>query len=101
MRYATKFFLDAAGNTRFSRIWDQGGSTRPSPAQGSGVALYDYGAEISADNMNEAIAAASTVGVSAVDLEPQSQMADQSHGTHVASIAAGNHGAPKRCSRAS
>ena len=86
-------FLDADGKkTRFIRIWDQGGSTRPGPKRGSGVAPYDYGAEIEARHMNLAIANASTAGVSALDLEPQSQMADQSHGTHVASIAAGNHG---------
>ena len=85
-------FRGAEGKTRFVGIWDQGGSTRPSPAQGSGVAPYEYGAELTADHLNQAIAGASAAGVSPLDLEPQSQMADQSHGTHVASIAAGNLG---------
>lgn len=85
-------FLGSNGKTRFVGIWDQGGSTRPAPKQGIGVAPYNYGAELTAAHLNQAIAAAPTAGVSALDLEPQSQMADQSHGTHVASIAAGNRG---------
>jgi subtilisin family serine protease len=85
-------FLDGKGQTRFIRIWDQGGSARPAPESGSGVAPYDYGAELRADHLNQAISAAMGAGVSALDLEPQSQMTDKSHGTHVASIAAGNRG---------
>jgi subtilisin family serine protease len=84
-------FLESTGNTRFIRIWDQGGTARPSPKE-SGSAPYDYGAEFTGDHLNAAIGAAANVGVSALDLEPQSQMADPSHGTHVASIAAGNRG---------
>ena len=84
-------FLDSAGQTRFVRIWDQGGSARPSPDQGM-IAPYDYGAEFTGDHLNSALVAAASAGVSAIDLEPQSQRADQSHGTHVASIAAGNKG---------
>jgi subtilisin family serine protease len=42
--------------------------------------------------MNAALAASSQLGLPATALEPQSQMAPSSHGTHVASIAAGNLG---------
>ena len=42
--------------------------------------------------MNAAVAAAPAAGVPATELEPQSQMAEGAHGTHVASIAAGNLG---------
>lgn len=84
-------FLNADGTSRFLRIWDQGGDARPSPGSNNS-APYDYGAELTADHLNSALSAAGTIGVSALDLEPQSQMSDASHGTHVASIAAGNKG---------
>lgn len=79
-------FLDGNGKTRFVRIWDQGGTTRPRPRG------FDYGAELTAAHLDAALAASPNVGLPAHLLEPQSQMAVSSHGTHVASIAAGNHG---------
>jgi subtilisin family serine protease len=82
-------FLDSEGKTRFVRIWDQGGDARPSP---SAHPPFNYGAEFTQQHLNAALSAAPSVLVPPQQLEPQSQMAEASHGTHVASIAAGNSG---------
>ena len=76
------------GKTRFIAIWDQGGDFRP-PPQG-----FSHGSELRAKDLNAAIAAAEkTPGLPpAVLLERQSQLQPGSHGTHVASIAAGKSG---------
>jgi subtilisin family serine protease len=79
-------FLDKKGRTRFTRIWDQGGEFRPSPKR------YDYGSEFLDTHLNAALKAEKAGGLPAVLLEPQSQRSPSSHATHVASIAAGNHG---------
>lgn len=71
------------GKTRFHEIWDMG-------AVPDGSSPQDYGRVITRAQMNKALAA--TVGAPATQLEPQSQMDYGSHGTHVASIAAGNAG---------
>ncbi|MEJ7792229.1 MAG: S8 family serine peptidase [Gaiellaceae bacterium] len=89
--FAHKDFRDRSGGTRFLRIWDQAGASRLSPAK-RGTAPFDYGAEIVQEDMNAAIAAATEHGLPAIELEPQSSMEPGSHGTHVASIAAGNRG---------
>lgn len=80
------------GQTRFIRIWDQGGSARRKPRP------YGYGSEIRFMDMQAAIEHAATEDFSppATELEPQSLRLRSSHATHVASIAGGNRGvAPK------
>jgi subtilisin family serine protease len=85
--FAHPDFLHANGKTRFLSIWDQGGDVHAPPAR------FGYGSEITADHMDAAIAASKKKGgLPATMLEQQSQQGDGSHGTHVASIAAGNSG---------
>jgi subtilisin family serine protease len=89
--FAHPDFLNARGETRFEYIWDQGGNRRPPPKQ-RGATTFGYGAEFTRDQLNRAIRAGNQLGVPAYEVERQSQMADRSHATHVASIAAGNRG---------
>src|SRR4051812_26527443 len=55
--FAHEDFLDPGGRTRFVRIWDQGGDTRPSPKQ-RGTTGFDYGAELRQEDLDHAIASA-------------------------------------------
>ncbi len=96
--FAHPDFLDDNRRTRWVAIWDQAGTSRPSPAAttpGQSVGL-DYGSEILRDHMNAALAGAGRLHMAATSLEPQSQMVVGSHGSHVASIAAGNSGVARR-----
>ncbi|HEX7134422.1 MAG TPA: S8 family serine peptidase, partial [Iamia sp.] len=95
--FAHPDFLDGDGATRWTAIWDQAGATRAAPsARGGAFEKLDYGSEIQAGHMAVALAAAEERGSSATLLERQSSMQLGSHGTHVASIAAGNTGVARR-----
>jgi subtilisin family serine protease len=87
--------------SRFVRIWDQSGTLRKPPkykSETTGELKFDYGSEITGSHIDAALAQeeagrkAGTAFIPALELEPQSQMVPGSHGTHVASIAAGNSG---------
>jgi len=81
--------------TRFVRIWDQGGQTRPSPNKQDAKRYgkqFNFGAEFRQKHLNRAIEVSPQIKVPPQEIERQSQMSTGSHGTHVASIAAGNRG---------
>jgi subtilisin family serine protease len=89
--FAHPDFLDEDGNTRVVRVWDMGGDFRPPPEPGRKKS-FNYGAQFLQEHLNAAIQSAREIGVSPYAIERQSQQSSGSHGTHVASIAAGNKG---------
>jgi subtilisin family serine protease len=86
------------GKTRFARIWDMGGNVRPSPYMQNNRygRQFDFGAEFRQEHLNQALESAAALRVPPQEIERQSQMVLSSHATHVASIAAGNHGVASR-----
>jgi subtilisin family serine protease len=92
--FAHPEFLDAQQQTRWVRIWDQGGDARPTPYDASGAQQrgFKYGAEFRKEHLDAALAASSELHLPPQEIERQSQMVSGSHGTHVASIAAGTNG---------
>ena len=80
------------GKTRFLAIWDQGCSRRKPPERADGTPIFDYGSEITKALMDRALEEQARGGLPATLVERQSQRTEGSHGTHVASIAAGKSG---------
>lgn len=84
--FAHPDFSDGKGGTRFLAIWDQGSTFRSPPKQ------FKRGAEFTKRHLDAAMRASQKQKLPAVAIEPQSQQSEGSHGTHVASIAAGRTG---------
>lgn len=85
--FAHSDFLDDNDDTRFLSIWDQGNDFAASPTG------FGYGSELTATHFSQALRGSRMVPpVPATLLAPQSQQTEGSHGTHVASIAAGKKG---------
>lgn len=86
-------FLHRDGTTRFEAIWDQGHQKDTATRATDVLPGVGYGRIIDKSAMDKAIADAGSAGVAPSDFLSQSVETPGSHGTHVASIAAGNSGA--------
>ncbi|MGZ8998932.1 MAG: S8 family serine peptidase, partial [Allosphingosinicella sp.] len=98
--FAHPDFMDDQGKSRIVAIWDQGGDAFDPPnltvtGAKSGRST-GYGSEIRKEDIEQALGEAPKAKLSPHDLAPQSQRSRGSHGTHVASIAAGRSGVCKR-----
>ena len=62
------------------------------------IVVFNYGAEFTQTQLNQAIRNASAAGLPPTEIEKQSQLTLSSHATHVASIAAGNNGVARNAS---
>lgn len=100
--FAHPDFMDDQGNSRIVAIWDQGGDAFDPPsltvAGAKSGKSTGYGSEIRKEDIAQALREAPKAKLSPHDLAPQSQRSRGSHGTHVASIAAGRSGVCKRAS---